>query len=79
MGWPFFTRTPRPTPSDAARTLAAIAERQREAANVAVAERRARIVAELRRSGAVSSLPPRDEVVASIRAARAHRREKSNG
>jgi hypothetical protein len=67
------------TASDAARTLAARAARQREIDAITITERRDRIVAELRRSGARSTLPPRDEVVAPIRAARSHRKEQEIG
>jgi hypothetical protein len=80
MFWGRIFRAPvATTASDAARTLAARAARQREIDAITVTERRDRIVAELRRSGARSALPPRDEVVAPIRAARALRKENEHG
>ena len=74
MGWPLFWRAAAaPTASDAARTLASRAARQREIDDITIAERRDRIVAELRRSGAQSPILSRDDVVAPVRAARAAR------
>lgn len=74
MFWHRIFRAPdAPNASDAARTLAARAARQREIDDITIAERRDRIVAELRRSGARSPIPARDDVVAPVRAARAAR------
>jgi hypothetical protein len=75
----FARRQPAVSASDAGRALADRAARKRAADAVPIAERRARIVAELRRSGAVSPLPPREEVVAPVRAAWALRKEEKNG
>lgn len=74
----FFTTPAPPSAAEAARVLAAQAARKRAADAIPYAEKRARIAAELRRSGAKSPIRPREEVVASVRADRALRKEKKH-